>query len=136
MSALTVLNNADEPVVFETATAENGSLIGLITLNAPKALNALNFEMIKLLEPQLRAWQDDETIAMVLLKGAGDKAFCAGGDVVSLHHACELVCCSCAGARIMCRWPFVSSNCCCGSNEWCHTAWSKGWSMANSGCVL
>jgi enoyl-CoA hydratase/carnithine racemase len=87
MSALTVLNNADEPVVFETATAENGSLIGLITLNAPKALNALNFEMIKLLEPQLRAWQDDETIAMVLLKGAGDKAFCAGGDVVSLHHA-------------------------------------------------
>ena len=87
MSALTVLNNADEPVIFETATAENGSLIGLITLNAPKALNALNFEMIKLLEPQLRAWQDDETIAMVLLKGAGDKAFCAGGDVVSLHHA-------------------------------------------------
>ncbi len=87
MSALTVLNNADEPVVFETATAENGSLIGVITLNAPKALNALNFEMIKLLEPQLRAWQDDDAIAMVLLKGAGDKAFCAGGDVVSLHHA-------------------------------------------------
>ena len=87
MSALTLLNSADEPVVFETTTAENGSLIGLITLNAPKALNALNFEMIKLLEPQLRAWQDDETIAMVLLKGAGDKAFCAGGDVVSLHHA-------------------------------------------------
>ncbi len=87
MSALTLLNNADEPVVFETATAENGSLIGLITLNAPKALNALNFDMIKLLEPQLRAWQDDEAIAMVLLKGAGDKAFCAGGDVVSLHHA-------------------------------------------------
>ncbi|WP_024592408.1 MULTISPECIES: enoyl-CoA hydratase/isomerase family protein [unclassified Pseudoalteromonas] len=87
MSALTVLNNADEPVVFETAAAENGSLIGLITLNAPKALNALNFDMIKLLEPQLRAWQDDDAIAMVLLKGAGDKAFCAGGDVVSLHHA-------------------------------------------------
>ncbi|MEI8706634.1 enoyl-CoA hydratase/isomerase family protein [Pseudoalteromonas sp. B62] len=87
MSALTLLNSADEPVVFETATAENGSLIGLITLNAPKALNALNFEMIKLLEPQLRAWQDDDAIVMVLLKGAGDKAFCAGGDVVSLHHA-------------------------------------------------
>ena len=87
MSNLTLLNNADDPVLFETASAANGSLIGLITLNVPKALNALNFDMIKLLEPQLRAWQSDDAIAMVLLKGAGDKAFCAGGDVVSLHHA-------------------------------------------------
>ncbi|MBQ4798873.1 enoyl-CoA hydratase/isomerase family protein [Pseudoalteromonas sp. MMG006] len=87
MSNLTLLNNADDPVLFETATAANGSLIGLITLNVPKALNALNFDMIKLLEPHLRAWQDDDAIAMVILKGAGDKAFCAGGDVVSLHHA-------------------------------------------------
>ena len=87
MSNLTLLNNADDPVLFETASAANGSLIGVITLNVPKALNALNFDMIKLLEPQLRAWQSDDAIAMVLLKGAGDKAFCAGGDVVSLHHA-------------------------------------------------
>lgn len=87
MSNLTLLNNADDPVLFETASAANGSLIGLITLNVPKALNALNFDMIKLLELQLRAWQSDDAIAMVLLKGAGDKAFCAGGDVVSLHHA-------------------------------------------------
>ena len=54
MSNLTLLNNADAPVLFETASAANGSLIGLITLNVPKALNALNFDMIKLLEPQLQ----------------------------------------------------------------------------------
>lgn len=85
MVDLTLLNEIDAPVMFETASADNGSLIGIATLNAPKALNALNFDMIKLLEPQLRLWADDDAIAMVILKGAGDKAFCAGGDVVSLH---------------------------------------------------
>jgi enoyl-CoA hydratase/carnithine racemase len=87
MSNLTLLNKADDSVLFETATAANGRLIGLITLNAPKSLNALNFNMIKLLTPQLKAWANDDAIAMVILKGAGDKAFCAGGDVVSLYHA-------------------------------------------------
>ena len=87
MSDLTLLNKADDSVLFETATAANGRLIGLITLNAPKSLNALNFNMIKLLTPQLKAWANDDAIAMVILKGAGDKAFCAGGDVVSLYHA-------------------------------------------------
>tara|TARA_B100001063_G_scaffold114050_1_gene106571 strand:+ start:311 stop:1462 length:1152 start_codon:yes stop_codon:yes gene_type:complete len=87
MSNLTLLNKADDSVLFETATAANGRLIGLITLNAPKSLNALNFNMIKLLTPQLKAWTNDDAIAMVILKGAGDKAFCAGGDVVSLYHA-------------------------------------------------
>ena len=87
MSDLTLLNKADDSVLFETATAANGRLIGLITLNAPKSLNALNFNMIKLLTPQLKAWANDDAIAMVILKGAGEKAFCAGGDVVSLHHA-------------------------------------------------
>ncbi|TMN82854.1 MULTISPECIES: enoyl-CoA hydratase/isomerase family protein [unclassified Pseudoalteromonas] len=87
MSNLTLLNKADDSVLFETATAANGRLIGLITLNAPKSLNALNFNMIKLITPQLKAWANDDAIAMVILKGAGDKAFCAGGDVVSLYHA-------------------------------------------------
>ncbi|WP_352259989.1 enoyl-CoA hydratase/isomerase family protein, partial [Psychrobacter sp. TB55-MNA-CIBAN-0194] len=53
----------------------------------PKSLNALNFEMISLLEPQLQQWDKDDNIALVVLKGAGEKAFCAGGDVVSLHKA-------------------------------------------------
>lgn len=87
MVELTQLNSSDAPVVFETTPAQNGSLIGFATLNAPKSLNALNFEMIKLLEPQLKAWAEDNSIAMIILKGAGEKAFCAGGDVVSLHNA-------------------------------------------------
>ena len=87
MVELTQLNNSDAPVLFETAPTDNGSLIGIATLNAPKALNALNLDMIKLLDPQLRLWADDDAIAMVIIKGSGDKAFCAGGDVVSLHSA-------------------------------------------------
>ena len=87
MVDLVQLTNQDSPVLFETATAVNGSLIGIATLNSPKSLNALNFDMIKLLEPQLKAWADDSNIAMVVLRGAGEKAFCAGGDVVSLHSA-------------------------------------------------
>ncbi|MCO7188497.1 MULTISPECIES: enoyl-CoA hydratase/isomerase family protein [unclassified Pseudoalteromonas] len=87
MVELQLLNQADAPVVFELAHCNNGMKVAVATLNAPKALNALNLEMIRLLDPQLKAWAEDEQIAMVLLKGAGEKAFCAGGDVVSLYNA-------------------------------------------------
>jgi len=43
--------------------------------------------MFVLLHKQLIAWQNNDEIAMVIIQGAGDKAFCAGGDVVSLYHA-------------------------------------------------
>ncbi|TMP31234.1 enoyl-CoA hydratase/isomerase family protein [Pseudoalteromonas rubra] len=87
MVELQLLNQADAPVVFELAHCNNGMKVAVATLNAPKALNALNLEMIRLLDPQLKAWAEDEQVAMVLLKGAGEKAFCAGGDVVSLYNA-------------------------------------------------
>ena len=74
-------------VTFETKNTDNGFVIGIATLNVEKALNALNLEMIELLYNQLLDWQSDEHVSMVLLQGAGDKAFCAGGDVVSLFNA-------------------------------------------------
>ncbi|XP_046392539.1 3-hydroxyisobutyryl-CoA hydrolase, mitochondrial [Ischnura elegans] len=52
---------------------------GVITLNRPKALNALNLTMIRKIFPSLKEWEKDKS--MVIIKGAGDKAFCAGGDV-------------------------------------------------------
>lgn len=54
---------------------------GVITLNRPKALNALNLPMIRHIYPQLKKWQADEETHMVIIKGAGGKAFCAGGDI-------------------------------------------------------
>lgn len=61
--------------------------IAIATLNNPKALNALSLDMIKLLHPQLVAWQQDASVKAIWLQGAGDKAFCAGGDVVGLYHS-------------------------------------------------
>ncbi|MFC3031288.1 enoyl-CoA hydratase/isomerase family protein [Pseudoalteromonas fenneropenaei] len=87
MTALQLLNTPDAPVVFEVAHCDNGMQVAFATLNAPKALNALNLEMIRALAPQLSVWANDDNIAMVVLKGAGEKAFCAGGDVVSLYKA-------------------------------------------------
>jgi enoyl-CoA hydratase/carnithine racemase len=73
-------------VLFETITADNGKLIGVATLNSEKSLNALSLPMVELLLPQLQLWKDDPKIVMVLLQGAGDKAFCAGGDIRDLYH--------------------------------------------------
>lgn len=74
-------------VVFELLPTESGHLIGQITLSAEKSLNALSLEMIRQIAPQLAAWRDDARVACVLLRGAGEKAFCAGGDVVAMHAA-------------------------------------------------
>ncbi|XP_053553095.1 3-hydroxyisobutyryl-CoA hydrolase, mitochondrial-like [Bombina bombina] len=60
---------------------------GVITLNRPKALNALNLGMIKQIHPQLKLWEEDPETFLVIIKGAGDKAFCAGGDIRAVTEA-------------------------------------------------
>ncbi|MDB6085261.1 MAG: enoyl-CoA hydratase/isomerase [Gammaproteobacteria bacterium] len=55
--------------------------VAFITLNRPAALNALSFEMIVELRAQLQRCADDADVRAILLRGAGDKAFCAGGDI-------------------------------------------------------
>ena len=54
--------------------------VGLITLNRPKALNALTLNMIRKMSPVLSKWGEGE-VGMVVIKGAGGKAFCSGGDI-------------------------------------------------------
>jgi|HubBroStandDraft_1064217.scaffolds.fasta_scaffold00061_44 enoyl-CoA hydratase len=55
--------------------------LGLITLNRPKALNALSLGMIEAIETALSGWAEDDRIGAVLIRSGGGKAFCAGGDV-------------------------------------------------------
>ncbi len=74
-------------VLFSELTAHDNKKIGLITLNAEKALNALNQAMIDLLFNQLSDWRDDNDIVAVFMEGSGEKAFCAGGDVRALRQA-------------------------------------------------
>ncbi|GAA0816216.1 enoyl-CoA hydratase/isomerase family protein [Colwellia asteriadis] len=74
-------------VIFQELSCDNGKKIGVITLNSPKSLNALSGEMIALLYPKLLSWQQQQDIAAVFLQGEGEKAFCAGGDIVHLYQA-------------------------------------------------
>jgi len=87
MSDTTLPPPSEAPVLFEERAADNGKRIGIATLNAVKTLNGLSLELARLLDEQLRAWARDDAIAMVLLQGAGEKAFCAGGDLHSLYRS-------------------------------------------------
>jgi enoyl-CoA hydratase/carnithine racemase len=82
-----VLENTTDLVIFEELTCVGQSKIGIAQLNAPKTLNGLSLEMTRLLSHQLERWAQDASVAMVILRGSGEKAFCAGGDLHSLHHS-------------------------------------------------
>jgi enoyl-CoA hydratase len=60
--------------------------LGLVTLNRPKAINALNYAMVQEITPTLEAWSNDEAIRAVVVTGSGDRGLCAGGDIVSIYH--------------------------------------------------
>ncbi|MBX7146775.1 MAG: enoyl-CoA hydratase/isomerase family protein [Alphaproteobacteria bacterium] len=68
-------------------TVDYQGSVAILTLNRPKALNALNHSMIKPIQDYLNQWAHDKNIAVVLFKGAGDRAFCAGGDIKSIYEA-------------------------------------------------
>ncbi|HWH42488.1 MAG TPA: enoyl-CoA hydratase/isomerase family protein [Usitatibacter sp.] len=61
--------------------------VATITLNRPGALNALSFGMIEEMPRLLDAWERDDAVRVVVLRGAGEKAFCAGGDIRMLHDS-------------------------------------------------
>ena len=71
----------------DSALFEVVNRIGVITLNRPQVLNALSHEMVRLIADQLDAWRDDDNVAAVLMKGAGEKALCAGGDIRSMYDS-------------------------------------------------
>ena len=77
--------NLSEQVIFKEHERMDGSLLGEIKLNNPKALNALTLEMIRFIKNQLNQWKQNEKIALIFLHGEGEKAFCAGGDVKGLY---------------------------------------------------
>ena len=77
---------SESVVLFEERPSSNGKAVAIATLNAEKALNALSLDMVRLLRSQLDKWAEDERIACVIMQGSGDKAFCAGGDIVQLYN--------------------------------------------------
>ena len=59
---------------------------GVVTLTRPKVLNALSHDMVGALARALDAWEGDDAVALVLVKGEG-RAFCAGGDIMQVYEA-------------------------------------------------
>ncbi len=61
--------------------------VGHLTLNRPRAINALTVAMMRGMRDALTAWADDDAVTRVELSGAGDKGLCAGADVRALRDA-------------------------------------------------
>lgn len=77
----------DVPATAPVLIAEVRNKVGHIVLNRPQALNALNLDLLNALDQQLRAWRDDNGVRAIVLRGAGEKAFCAGGDIRALYQS-------------------------------------------------
>lgn len=81
----------------QTVIARRDGRVGRIVLNRPEALNALDLAMIRACTEALETWRDDPHVHAVVIEGAGDRAFCAGGDIRALrqytldgeHHKAE-----------------------------------------------
>jgi enoyl-CoA hydratase len=70
----------------EDVRIEQRGGVVIVTLNRPRALNALSFDMCRAMHQGLARWQADPDVHIVLIKGAGERAFCAGGDIRWLYE--------------------------------------------------
>ncbi len=86
-SGRVLLNDADAPVLLREQRTASGHKIGFAPLNAEATLNSLSLAMIRLLASQLARWAEDEETVCVLLDGAGERAFSAGGDIQALYRS-------------------------------------------------
>jgi enoyl-CoA hydratase/carnithine racemase len=92
MSKVRELSGAPAAVPTSATAAESAvqlrvvNCVAIITLNRPAALNALSHEMVRELAVQIERCRTDSGVAAVVLRGAGEKAFCAGSDVRALHE--------------------------------------------------
>ena len=79
------------PLVTLDVLAERHGRVGCITLNRPRALNALSLDMVRALTSALEQWRDDPAVLAVAVRGTGKQgpfgAFCAGGDIRFFHQA-------------------------------------------------
>ena len=73
------MSDTSSPILSERRGA-----VGLITINRPKTLNALNVETLLALEAALTAFERDDGVRAIVVTGAGERAFVAGGDIADL----------------------------------------------------
>jgi enoyl-CoA hydratase len=71
-----------EPAVL----VERRGHLGVLTLNRPRAINALDLGMVRIMQGALDAWAGDDAVATVLVTGGGDRGLCAGGDLQGMYR--------------------------------------------------
>jgi enoyl-CoA hydratase len=76
-----------EPSVTDDVLIRREGRAGRITMNRPKALNALTLGMVHTIRRALVAWRSEPGVELVILDGTGERALCAGGDVRSLYDS-------------------------------------------------
>ena len=81
------MEQQNSTVLATQISTSDGHKIGLLTLNKPKALNALDLDMASTLLSYLRQWEQSDDVVCIVLNATGEKAFCAGGDIVSMYNA-------------------------------------------------
>ncbi|MFW0790072.1 enoyl-CoA hydratase/isomerase family protein [Gordonia sp. CPCC 205333] len=75
------MENGQGAPVLSSVTGSAAALV----LNRPSSINALDHEMAGIIDERLRAWEADDSVAAVVIAGAGERGFCAGGDIVAIH---------------------------------------------------
>ena len=93
----------DAVVLFAERPLEGGGVLAEAVLNVPATLNSLSLEMIDLLQPALDGWRARDDVKALLIKGAGGRAFCAGGDIQALYHAIKA---NHAAGEVVDTYPF------------------------------
>lgn len=79
--------NANTDVLIDEHAAACGRVVAEVTLNVEATLNSLSLGMARTIATAMRGWRDDDRVACVLFRGAGERAFCAGGDIQALYAA-------------------------------------------------
>ncbi|MFF5979247.1 enoyl-CoA hydratase/isomerase family protein [Streptomyces olindensis] len=74
------MSGAEDPVLFHVT-----GRAARITLNRPRALNALTHTMVRRIAEALTAWEGDPAVETVVITGAGERGLCAGGDIRAIH---------------------------------------------------
>ena len=77
----------DNDLLIHEIETDNGSKIGHIILNSQETLNSLTLAMVEGISKQLEDWEKKNNLKAVLIEGAGEKAFCAGGDIRALYDS-------------------------------------------------
>ncbi|MFJ3819232.1 enoyl-CoA hydratase/isomerase family protein, partial [Streptomyces sp. NPDC090056] len=78
--------SAEDPGSGDDVLLRTEGRAGYLTLNRPKALNALTHAMVLRIDEALTAWEHDPAVETVVIRGAGERGLCAGGDIRAIHE--------------------------------------------------